>query len=382
MKNIREDFNILKNITYLDSAALVLKPNAAIEASNDFYLNNSISTRTSDSPIGVKISKVVDDVRSKIASLVDANPSEVIYTSGTTDSLNRIASMLKGFLKPGDEILLSPYNHSSNFAPWVEIANETGAKVVVDEDLINAINEKTKIVAYAQINNNFNIKFDEKLYKTAKKYNTILINDAAQAISFEKVSLKNCDVIAFSANKMYGPTGLGALIIKEELLNKLTPSIFGGGAIANIDNNSNVILQCGIKMFEPGTLNLAGIYMFNASLDYIAKNIHYNEVQKYLSNLSEYAYKKLSEVENITIYSNQTDHIILFNIGQYNSQDIAHYLGQNDVYVRSGVFCAQYLKNIKLNSSYVRVSLAPYNNKSDIDKLVDLLKKGGSFLVF
>ncbi|WP_406616982.1 aminotransferase class V-fold PLP-dependent enzyme [Mycoplasmopsis adleri] len=382
MKNIRKDFNLANKITYLDNAALVLKPNVAIEASNDFYMNYSVSTRTSDSPLGIKMAQTIDEVRNKIAKLVDAKEDEVLFTSGTTDSLNKIALMLKPLINKDDEILLSAYNHSSNFAPWIEIANECGAKIVVAEDLISKINSKTKIVAYAQMNNSFNVKIDPNLlYKTAKKFDAIVINDAAQAISYEKVSLTNCDVIAFSANKLYGPTGLGALVIKDSLLKQLKPSTFGGGAVAEINNQNHLTLQCGIKMFEPGTQNLAGIYMFNKSLDYFMNELNYADIQAYLKSLSNYAYKELSKVPNIKIYSEPNDHIILFNIKNINSQDVAHYLGMHDVYVRAGVFCAQYLKNFKNDYSFVRISLAPYNNKEDIDKLTKLLKEGGDFLV-
>lgn len=382
MKNIRDDFELANKITYLDNAALVLKPNVAIKASSDFYTKYSISNRTADTPLGIKINQTIDSVRNLIAELTDASSDEVIFTSGTTDSLNKAALMLKELLKPGDEILLSPYNHSSNFAPWVEIAKLTNSKIVVSDNLLEAINNKTKIIAYAQVNNSFFENYEpSEIYKKAKKYNALIINDAAQAISWEKVSLKNSDMIAFSTNKLYGPTGLGTLIVKKELLAKLKPATYGGGAIANIDSNSNVIMQCGIKSFEPGTLNLAGIYMFNESLKYMKENLPYKFVQEQINLLSEYAYKRLSEVKGIQIHSKKGNHIILFNVSNYNAQDVAHYLGINNVYVRSGIFCAQYLKNIKKESSYVRISLAVYNNKNDIDKLVDLLKKGGDYIV-
>lgn len=382
--NIRKQFKIANKITYLDSGALVLKPKVAIDATIDFYENHSVSHRTSDTPLGIKSQQVINLVREKVAKLTDSKTSEVIFTSGATDSLNRIALMLEKFLKKGDEILLSSYNHSSNFVPWINIANRTGAEIKVSKskELEKEITPKTKIIAFGQVTNNFDIKLNlDKIYKKAKEIGAVVINDAAQALVNEKVSHKNSDVIAFSANKFYGPTGLGCLIIKENLLKKLSPVTFGGGAIVAIEDEKCFLLKDSIQAFEPGTPNLAGIFMFNKSLDFFENIGGYKTTSKILRELSNYVYDQLSKIKDIEIYTNRGSQILLFNIGKFNSQDIAHYLGTKNVYVRAGTFCAQYLKNIKQEKSYVRVSLGIYNNKKDIDKLVKELKNGGDFIV-
>ncbi|VEU75453.1 Cysteine desulfurase [Mycoplasmopsis maculosa] len=382
MKNIRELFNMADKITYLDSAALALKPNIAIEASNDFYLNHSVSTRTSDSPLGIKTVNIIKETRKKVANLIEAKSDEIIFTSGTTDSLNKAANMLKSLLKKDDVILLSAYNHSSNLKPWISIAEETGAKVLIEENLIDFINEKTKIIAYSQMTNNFTYNSNtDEIYEKANKYGALVVNDAAQAIIYEQVSLEKSHIVAFSCNKFYGPTGLGILAIQEKLLNELPPVVYGGGAVLGMNKDKTFVLKKGYELHEPGTLNLAGIFMFNKSLDFFNEIGGYNSVQKILDDLSLYAYNKLSKIKNVTIYTNPKDHIILINVKNINSQDVSHYLGQKNIYVRSGIFCAQYLKHIKKDSSYLRISLGIYNNYDDIDKLAYELENGGDFLV-
>ncbi|QBF34585.1 aminotransferase class V-fold PLP-dependent enzyme [Mycoplasmopsis phocirhinis] len=384
MKSLKPYFKMSKNITYLDSAALVLKPNSAIKANNNFYTKYSVSTRTSNAPLGIKNTQIINNLRQKIALLLNTNleQSSIIFTSGTTQSLNIFAKMIQNNITCDDEILISPYNHSSNFIPWIEVAKKTKAKLVVKENLLDYINPKTKIIALSQVTNNFNITHNlEQIFQKAQSVGAYVINDAAQAIIYENVSMLKSHIIAFSANKFYGPTGLGVLAINNDLLKRLQPVDFGGGSVINIDVNNNWTQIPTIDLYEPGTINLAGIYMFNAAIDFFNNYIGYKNTNKILKTLANYAYKKLNTINNIEIYSSVDDHIILFNIKGYDSHDIAHYLGQHNIYVRSGLFCAHYLRNIKNVNSYVRVSLGVYNTKNDINKLVEALKKGGDFLV-
>ncbi|AXJ68207.1 aminotransferase class V-fold PLP-dependent enzyme [Mycoplasmopsis bovis] len=383
-KSIRSFFPLASKIVYLDSAALSLKPKFASKESDNFYNLYSVSTRTNNSPLGIYTYKVMNEVREKIATLTDSESDEVIFTSGTTDSLNKFAQMYSKILKHGDEIILHGYNHSSNLIPWLVVAKEKNlpVKIIDDVNLEKHIGKKTKVVAFSQLTNNFQAKVDiDKVYKRCQEVGAILVNDAAQAIVYEKVSLKNCDVIAFSANKFYGPTGLGALIVKKSILDNLQPVTFGGGTVNLISKDKSFIIKNSIEKFEPGTPNFSAIFMFNKSIDFFNKFVGYDKSKKILNELSNYAYDQLLTVPNIEIYSKRDDHIILFNIKGVNSQDVAHFLGTNNIYVRSGIFCAHYLKNFYCNDSFVRVSLGIYNIKSDINKLVETLKKGGDFIV-
>lgn len=385
LKNYKKYFPMLKKIVYLDNSALVQKPYSVIKKSTEFYTKFCISNRTANSLLGNNIYSIIKEVRNKVAKLTNSNLNEVIYTSGTTDSLNKISLMLKDILDENDEILLSYMNHSSNIAPWVALLKEKNIKIKYSDDIFNDINSQTKIISISQINNSFkqdiNIK---KLYEICKTKGIILVNDAAQAIINEEVNLNYSDVIAFSSNKFYGPTGLGFLIVKESLLKRLSPKFYGGGSIASVKDN-NLILQPGINGYEPGTLNLAAIYMFNESIDFFNNIIGgYKNSQSQIKILSKYLYKRLQEIENIRIYNKPDSSVFLFSIKNINSQDIAHFLGKNNIYLRSGNFCVPFIENNKnildKNESFVRISLGIYNTKKDIDILVETLKKGGDFL--
>lgn len=380
--NFKKDFPMANKIIYFDSAALVLKPQIAIDAITNFYSNISISSRTADTPLGNVVNQTINEVRQKVANLIDAEESEIIFTSGTTESLNLAATMLCDFLQPDDEILLSAYNHASNMIPWHEISLKTKAKVIVAEDLEPLINSKTKIIALSQESNNFKVSYNlDSIYQKAEQVGALLINDAAQSIAHSKTSLKMSHLIAFSANKFYGPTGLGVLAIQKELLIKLKPAKFGGGSISEIKKNLEWTKKDTISVFEPGTPDLAGLFMFNKSLDYFF-SIGYEQTQKILNDLSVYLHQKLNSLDNIEVFSQPGDYIVLLNVKGINSQDVATYLGTKNIYTIAGIFCAHYLRNIKDTYSYLRISLGIYNTFEDIDMLVEALKNGGDFYAF
>ncbi|WP_029906086.1 aminotransferase class V-fold PLP-dependent enzyme [Mycoplasmopsis opalescens] len=383
MYKLRKFFPMADKITYLDSAALMLKPIQAIEASNDFYSNNSVSIRTINSPLGIKNYELIKLVKSKIRKLVNASDDDkVIFTSGTTESLNSLARSMSSLIKNDDNIIIDAQNHSSNFIPWIELAKRKNAKTLVKQGVLDSINANTKIVAISQLTNNLSHNNNIKdIYKVAKKHNTFIINDAAQAIVYEPVDMNYCDAIAFSCNKFYGPTGLGVLVIKKELFDQIKPSSFGGGSVTHISEDNDYSLTTGESAFESGTPNFAGIWMFNAALDFFNEYLGYEKSNSILKELSHYAFTKLSSLKNVEIYTKDYEHIILINVKNVDSHDVAHYLGTKNIYVRSGIFCAHYLKNLYAPNSYIRISLAVYNNFEDIDKLVYALENGGDFLV-
>ncbi|MFV9451583.1 aminotransferase class V-fold PLP-dependent enzyme [Mycoplasma sp. 4463] len=381
-KEIREQFPILKSIVYFDSAALVLKPQTAVDALVDFYSNKSISSRTADTPIGSEVNQTISRVRSKVADLINAKETEVIFTSGTTESINMFAQMMGQILKDGDEILLSSYNHSSNIIPWLEIAKKTNSKVVVSNDILSDINEKTKLISFSNETNNFNISLDiNAICKIAKEKNIVILADAAQAISHKKTSLNDFDAIAFSTNKFYGPTGMGVLAIKDTLLSQFRPVKFGGGSVDAIGKDNNWTIKKTISRFEPGTPDLGGFFMFDKSLDFF-NSIGYEKTQEILKDLSTYLHNQLATLENIEVFSKPGDNIALINVKGINPQDVATYLGSKGIYTIAGIFCAPYLRNIQDNYSFLRISLGIYNSYEDIDKLIEELKNGGDFYAF
>lgn len=376
----REKFPILNKIVYLDSAAAGLKPLEVVKAVSDFYLEYPINSHSGDSRLGVLVADKINEARELVASLTKASAEEVIFTSGTTDSLNKIANMLAAQLSEGDEILLSYLNHSSNIIPWMEVAKKTKAKIIFSANIINDISDKTKIVAFAQANNTLNIELDMKAIKAkAESVGAIVINDAAQAIVHEEVSLTEADVIVFSGNKLYGPTGIGVLIVKKELLSTLKPSTFGGGAVAEI-TTSGWIGKDSYYKYEPGTQHAAGILGLGAAIKYL--NTLGPSARKHEVEVATYAYDQLSELEDISIYSNRGDLIIMFNLGNYSPQDVVSYLGHKDIILRAGEHCARLGSEINDFSASIRVSIAHYNTKEDIDKMISAIKAGGDFLDF
>lgn len=192
----------------------------------------------------------------------------------------------------------------------------------------------------------------KKIHQKSKKYGAYLINDAAQAIAHEKVSLNDCDVIVFSSNKIYGPTGMGALVIEKDLLEKIVPQKWGGGQVQSIGSGCEWSAKNDIKKFEPGTPNFAGIFQFNAAIDFI-NSLGYELINKLETAVANYCYDELKTIDGIEIDSKRGDKIILFNIKNIPSQDIASYLGHNNIYVRSGVFCAHKISWIKNNIAIV-----------------------------
>ncbi|TPI01138.1 aminotransferase class V-fold PLP-dependent enzyme [Mycoplasma struthionis] len=369
-----------KDIVYFDNAALGFKPYEVLQAGFDFYEKFSISTRTADSKLGIFIASQLANIRKNIANFVDANENELIFSSGTTESLNLIASMLSETINEG-EIILSYYNHSSNIVPFLEQFKNKNIKFIYtknNEEVLNNINKNTKIVALPQKSNTFEVDFDfDKIYKKCKENNAILINDAAQAVVHEKVSLKNSDVIAFSANKIYGPTGIGALVIKEELINKLLPKKWGGGQVQDIYGSCHWDSKPSIIRFEPGTQNFAGIFQFNAAIEFV-KKLTYKKINELENEIYDYLILKLKELSNVEIDKKSSNRIVLFNLKNIPSQDVASYLGHQNIYVRSGVFCAHKFKELpEHNKSYIRVSISFYNDKEDVDILINTLKKMG-----
>ncbi|CAT04976.1 Probable cysteine desulfurase [Mesomycoplasma conjunctivae] len=372
--NYKYAFPILKKITYLDSAALVQKPQVVIDAIVDFYSNFAVNNHSINSKIGYQNENKITAVRQKVAKLINGNPQEVIFTSGTTESLNLFAQMIKKNIKPGDEILLSPWNHSSNLLVWIEIAKEKNAKIIYSESLVDKINPKTKIVAFSQVNNTLQVHLDlDEIWKKSIKMKAIVVNDATQAISFQKVDLQKSHVVAFSANKFYGPTGLGILAIQESLLSTLSPSKLGGGTIRYLENDE-IKFYNDVKKYEAGTQNLAGIWGLDAAIDFF-NELNWLDIKGQLNSLSYYLYFSLLSIPGVNVYSKAEDHIALFSIEGFSAQDVVSALGNEGVHLRSGNFCVPKQQHFFQDNNIIRASLAFYNTVEDIDQLVLFLRK-------
>ena len=402
VENIRKDFPMLddskKNqghkLVYLDSAATALKPMQVVNGAMKYYLEDSANSHRGDYDLAYRVDKTVDETRQKVAHFIGADKEEVVFTSGTSMSINLVAfGYGMKHITADDEILITEAEHASNVLPWYKVKEQTGCEVnfipldkegrLTPESLRKVITKKTKIVAVAQITNVLAYLCDIKeLAKIAHENGAILVVDGAQSVPHIKVNVKDldCDFLSFSGHKMCGPTGIGILYGKYELLQKTDPFMMGGGNNARFDMCGNVSFLQPPEKFEAGTLNLAGIYGLGAAVDYL-ENIGMENIEEYELDLRKYAISKLKTLQNITIYNeNAEGSIITLNVNDVFAQDEASYLNSKGICVRSGEHCAKILHDFLKTVATVRVSFSFYNTKEDIDILVEALKSGGDFL--
>ncbi len=384
----RSDFSFLeKNIIYFDNAATSLKPNVVLEKMNEYYKKYPASYQRGEYSIAFKVEQAVEDTRSEIKNFINAkNNDEIIFTSGTTQSLNTIIfGFFKNYLKKDDEVLLNKGEHASLILPWIVLAKEIGIKIKyisLDEKLHfdinnfkNSITDKTKVIALSHITNVVgDIRDLKSITKIAHDNNILVLVDAAQSLSHKKIDVSNLDIdfLVASAHKMFGPTGIGFIYGKGELLNKTNPFIYGGGM--NISFDDEILLKPLPHKLEAGTLNISGIIGYKEAIKYI-KNIGIDKINDEIKELTTYLINELSKINHITLINKHSESgIVSFNVGDLFSQDVAHYLNKYNICTRSGDHCAKYLKDVLGYKNTIRVSLSFYNTKEEINKLVDLLK--------
>lgn len=385
----REDFNILNSdIIYFDNAATSLKPKKVIDSIMDYYNNYSANAHRGDYNISLKVDLKIEEARKNIKNFINAKDSnEIVFTSGATDSINKVVfGYYKYILKENDEIILTKAEHASNLLPWFELAEQLNLKIkyidltndykVTIDSLNKIITDKTKVISIAYITNVVgDIRPIKEISKIAKSKNISILVDAAQAIPHIKIDVQDLDIdfLAFSGHKVYGPTGIGVLYGKEELLNNIHPTSFGGGMNASFDSNGKRIYDEIPLLLEAGTPNIAGIIGLNASICYI-NSIGIENIKKYETSLKTYAISKLKGVKDIIIYNeNSESSIITINIKDIFAQDLGIYLNKYNICVRSGNHCAKILKEELNIKNTVRISLAFYNTKEEIDYLVKVL---------
>lgn len=385
----RDDFNMLNNsIVYLDNGATTFKPKCLGEAISNYYNNYSANAHRGDYNISVKVNEMYEQTREKVKELINANSSkQIVFTSGATDSLNKIIfGYFKNNLNKDDEVLITKAEHASNVLPWFELAEQIGIKVnyidlnseykVTLDNVIKRITPKTKVISIAHVTNVIgDVRPIKEIIKYAHQNNILVLIDGAQSVAHKKIDVEALDIdfLAFSAHKMCGPTGVGVIYGKEELLNKMKPIEFGGGMNASFEEDTERVYSSVPYKFEAGTPNIAGVIGFSATLDYLL-NIGMDEIDEYEMTLRSYAINKLKQNNNIVIYNeNSESGIITFNYKNVFAQDLAIYLNKYNICVRAGNHCAKILKNEIGIKNTCRASLYFYNSKEDIDRLVDAL---------
>ena len=386
----REDFPMLKDdIIYFDNGATSLKPKCVIDKIVDYYENYSANTHRGDYDISFKVDMEYEETRDLVKDFINARyKEEIIFTSGTTQSLNYVAKgFFENILEPSDEILITTSEHASNVLPWFRCENKIGSKVnyidldsnyhVTIENVKRAITPNTKIIALAQITNVIgDLRPIKEICKLAHENNIFVVVDAAQSAPHIKIDVQDldCDFLAFSAHKMFGPTGIGVLYGKKELLESLEPINLGGGMNESFDNPKSIFLKDLPLRLEAGTPNISGVIAFGETIKYINK-IGIDIITKRENYLREYLIEKLVKIPFIDIINIESDSsIVAFNIDDIFAQDVAYYLNKYKICVRAGNHCAKILKNVTKVNNTVRISLSFYNTEKEIDILVDLLK--------
>lgn len=379
---MKNEFKIIKNITYLDSASTTQKPNRVINKISEFYEKYNSNVHRGIYDLSIKSDKLFENSRNIVSRYINSDPEEIIFTRNTTESLNIIANLESKNLNKDDEVILSISDHHSNILPWQVLSKKIGFKLVFAElnsdyqpNIIENITNKTKIISVSHISNvtgkeiNLNNISNEIKNKKIK-----LILDAAQSASHKKIDVKkmNIDYLAFSGHKIFGPTGIGILYAKKENLENNDPLYYGGDMIKSVTKENFEYNKLPNK-FESGTPNISGAIGLGESIEFV-NEIGIKNINKKISELTSYAMKELSKIKNIKIYGGSNG-IISFNLEGIHSHDVAEILNQEGICIRAGHHCCMPLMNYLGINSCARISIQYYNNKSDIDKCISGLNK-------
>ena len=385
----REDFPFLfNNITYLDNGATTLKPLSVVKKIEEYYTEYTANAHRGDYKISLKVDTEYELARNKVQKFLNAKSrKEIVFTSGATESLNYIATgFFSNILEPGDEILITKSEHASNVLPWFRLAKELNLKVnyipldanyyVTIENVKKSITKDTKVISLAMVTNVIgDLRPIKEIAKIAHENDAFLVVDGAQSVPHMKTDVQDldCDFLAFSGHKLCGPTGIGVLYGKEELLSNMEPINLGGGMNESFDNINEVYLKDLPTRLEAGTPNIAGAIGLGAAIDYLT-NIGMDNIYNHEHELRQYLINKLVDLKHIDIINLEADTgIIAFNVDGIFSQDVAVYLDKYNICVRAGNHCAKILKDAVGVRNTCRVSLYLYNTKDEIDRLVELL---------
>ena len=387
----REDFTILKNnnMVYFDNGATTLKPDCVKDAIIKYYNEYTANIHRGDYSNSLKVSHLYDDARELVRSFIKANhASEIIFTAGTTASLNDIVfGYFRHHLKRGDEVLITELEHASNVLPWFVLQNEMGIKVnyipldskneVTIDNVKKVFTNKTKVVSIAHISNVIgDIRPIKEITKFCHDNGALMVVDAAQSIAHEIVDVDDMDIdfMAFSGHKMYGPTGIGVLYGKFNLLKELVPLEYGGGMNAIFNKDGYLELKDLPDRLEAGTPNIEGVLGLSEAIKYLNK-LDISKIKEYEHKLRKYLLDELNKLDFITVYNKENDSsTVAFNINGVFSQDAAIYLDKYKICARAGNHCAKMTKDVFNVANTVRISLSFYNTKEEVDLLINVLK--------
>ncbi len=396
VEKIRSDFPILKELIhgkplcYLDNAATTQKPQAVIDSIVKYYSTINSNIHRGVHYLSGSATDAYEKARLKVKDFINASSEkEIIFTRGATESINLVANSFgRNNINEGDEIIISGMEHHSNIVPWQLIAAEKKAVIkvipitddgeIIFEEFEKLISEKTKIVSVVYVSNSLGtVNPVKQIIETAHKYDIPVMIDAAQAVNHFPVDVQelNCDFLAFSGHKIYGPTGIGVLYGKENLLDQMPPFMGGGDMILKVTFEKSTYNELPFK-FEAGTSNIAGAIGLGTALDYVT-NIGLEIISRYEKDLLDYATKSLKQVEGLKIIGNagEKSAVLSFVFENIHPHDIGTFLDFEGVAVRTGHHCTQPVMDRYNIPATTRASIAMYNTKSEIDVLTNGLKK-------
>lgn len=400
IKNIREDFPILKKqingkqLIYFDNAATSQTPTCVINSISDYYNNYNSNIHRGVHSLSEEATEAYEKAREKIQIHFNAkHKEEIIFTSGTTHSINIVSNGFLNLIGEGDEIIVSGLEHHSNIVPWQMMCKKTNSKLKVIpldkngeldlKEFKNLVSKKTKLVFLNHVSNALGIINPiEEIIQISHSYNALVLIDGAQSAAHFKIDLQklNVDFFTASAHKLCGPTGVGFLYGKKELLEKIEPFMGGGEMISDVTFEKTTYAEIPHK-FEAGTPNISGVIAFGVALDYM-NSLGFENIRQYEDKLLKYATEKLKEIDGLIIYGdvkNKTS-VISFNILGIHSYDIGSILDKYGVAVRTGQHCAQPIMNHFDIPGTVRVSLSFINTFEEIDILQEAIIKAKSML--
>ncbi|HFI0935046.1 TPA: cysteine desulfurase [Streptococcus suis] len=400
LERIRKDFSILDQVVndeplvYLDNAATTQKPQKVLDVLADYYQRDNANVHRGVHTLSERATARYEAARQKVADFIQAKSSkEILFTRGTTTGLNWVAQFAKEILQPDQEVIISVQEHHSNIIPWQQACQQTGAKLryvtlkdgELDMDhLRSLLSSKTQFVSLAHVSNVLgSVAPIGEIAELVHQVGAYLVVDGAQSVPHMAVNVQELDVdfYAFSGHKMLGPTGIGVLYGKEELLNLMSPVEFGGEMIDFVYEQSATWKELPWK-FEAGTPNIAGAIGLGAAIDYLTE-IGMDAIQAHEAELVDYVFPKLQAIPGLTIYGSQDlskrTGVIAFNLDDLHPHDVATALDYEGVAVRAGHHCAQPLLRYLQVPATVRASFYIYNIKADCDKLVEAIIKTKEF---